>query len=81
MTGCVTGGKNKKEFERIARDLLRGDGNYVVVYANIDRFKLINETYGNDVGDGFCAEFTRLLMMSSAGMKCPVELWQITLGF
>lgn len=47
----VTGGKNKKEFERIARDLLRGDGNYVVVYANIDRFKLINETYGNDVGD------------------------------
>ena len=47
----VTGGKNKREFERIARDLLRGDGNYVVVYANIDRFKLINETYGNDVGD------------------------------
>ena len=33
------------------QDLLRGDGNYVVVYANIDRFKLINETYGNDVGD------------------------------
>lgn len=31
--------------------MLRGDGNYVVVYANIDRFKLINETYGNDVGD------------------------------
>lgn len=47
----VTGGKNKKEFKRIARDLLRGDGNYVVVYANVDRFKLINETYGNDVGD------------------------------
>lgn len=21
------------------------------MYANIDRFKLINETYGNDVGD------------------------------
>lgn len=47
----VTGGKNKKEFERIAKDLLRGDGRYVLVYANIDRFKLINETYGNEVGD------------------------------
>ena len=47
----VTGGKNKKEFERVARDLLRGDGRYVLVYANIDRFKLINETYGNAVGD------------------------------
>lgn len=47
----VTGGKNKKEFERIAKDLLKGDGSYVLVYANIDRFKLINENYGNDVGD------------------------------
>ena len=42
----VTGGKNKKEFERIAKDLLRSDGQYVLVYANIDRFKLINENYG-----------------------------------
>ncbi len=47
----VTGGKNKKEFERIAKDLLRSDGQYVLVYANIDRFKLINENYGNEVGD------------------------------
>lgn len=47
----VTGGKNKKEFERIAKDLLKGDGKYVLVYANIDRFKLINENYGNGVGD------------------------------
>ena len=76
----VTGGKNKKEFERIARDLLRGDGNYVVVYANIDRFKLM-KLMAMMSETGFCAEFTRLLMMSSAGMKCPVELWQITLGF
>lgn len=47
----VTGGKNKKEFERIAKDLLKGDGKYVLVYANIDRFKLINENFGNEVGD------------------------------
>lgn len=47
----VTGGKNKKEFERIAKDLLKGDGKYVLVYANIDRFKLINENFGNEAGD------------------------------
>lgn len=48
----VTGGKNKKEFERIAKDLLKGrDGQYVLVYANIDRFKFINENFGNEVGD------------------------------
>ncbi len=47
----VTGGKNKKEFERVASLLLRGEGQFAVVYGNIDRFKLINDTYGNDVGD------------------------------
>ena len=57
----VTGGKNKKEFERIARDLLRGDGSYVVVYANIDRFKLINETYGNDVGDQILRQIHKII--------------------
>lgn len=57
----VTGGKNKKEFERIAKDLLKGDGNYVVVYANIDRFKLINETYGNDVGDRILRQIHKII--------------------
>ncbi len=47
----VTGGKNKREFERVASYLLKGEGEFVVVYANIDRFKLINDTYGDDVGD------------------------------
>ena len=57
----VTGGKNKKEFERIAKDLLRGDGSFVVVYANIDRFKLINETYGNEVGDSILREIHKII--------------------
>ncbi len=57
----VTGGKNKKEFERITKKLLRGNGEYVLVYANIDRFKLINETYGNDVGDQILRKIQLLL--------------------
>lgn len=47
----VTGRKNKKEFERVCSILLKGEGEFVVVYANIDRFKLINDTYGDDEGD------------------------------
>lgn len=47
----VTGGKNKKEFERVSSMLLNGEGEFVVVYANIDRFKLINDAYGDDIGD------------------------------
>lgn len=47
----VTGGKNKKEFVRVASMLLKGEGEFVIVYANIDRFKLINGAYGDDEGD------------------------------
>ena len=47
----VTGGKNKKEFGRVCSRLLKGEGEFVVVYANIDRFKLINDAYGDDEGD------------------------------
>ena len=67
----VTGGKNKKEFERIAKDLLKGDGSYVLVYANIDRFKLINENYGNDVGDSILHQIHRNhgKLLGSASLK------------
>ena len=41
----ITGGKNKREFERIARILLQGSGEFALVYANIDRFKLVNDLY------------------------------------
>lgn len=47
----VTGRNNKKEFERTVKGLLHEDGNYVLIYANIDRFKLINDAYGDEVGD------------------------------
>lgn len=47
----VTRRKNKREFERVAEGLLRGNRNYVLVHANIDRFKLINDAYGDAVGD------------------------------
>ena len=57
----ITGGKNKKEFERTAKELLRGDGKYVLVYANIDRFKLINETYGNEVGDSILRQIQTII--------------------
>lgn len=57
----VTGGKNKKEFERGAKILLSGNSELVLVYANIDRFKLINEKYGNEVGDQILKKIHKLL--------------------
>ncbi len=57
----VTKGNNRKEFEHVARELLRRGDNYVLVYANIDRFKLINETYGNAVGDSILREIHQII--------------------
>ena len=47
----VTGGNNRKQFERIAKNILDTNRRYVMVHANIDRFKLINDSYGDDEGD------------------------------
>lgn len=47
----VTGGKNKKVFTRIVLGLIKGGDQYVMVYGNIDRFKLVNDMYGTEAGD------------------------------
>lgn len=57
----VTGGKNKKEFERIASALLQGTGKFALVYANIDRFKLVNELYGNERGDDVLRQIHKVI--------------------
>ncbi|MCI5882530.1 MAG: diguanylate cyclase, partial [Eubacterium sp.] len=57
----VTGGKNKKEFERIASTLLQGTGKFALVYANIDRFKLVNELYGNERGDDVLRQIHKVI--------------------
>ena len=48
----VTKRNNRIEFEKLAKSILKSvEGNFVIIHANIDRFKLINEAYGNAVGD------------------------------
>lgn len=57
----VTGGKNKREFERISRILLQRNGEFALVYANIDRFKLVNELYGDEEGDRVLREVHKVI--------------------
>lgn len=57
----VTRRKNKKAFERAAAALIRKNKNYVLVYANIDRFKLINDSYGDETGDAILRKIHRII--------------------
>lgn len=57
----VTRHKNKKAFEREAEGLIRKNKNYALVYANIDRFKLINDSYGDAVGDSILSEIHKII--------------------
>lgn len=57
----ITGGKNKREFEKIASILLQGEGDFALVYANIDRLKLVNELYSDEEGDRVLREVHRLI--------------------
>lgn len=57
----VTRHKNKKAFERVASGLIRKNKNYALVYANIDRFKLINDAYGDEVGDSILRSIHKII--------------------
>lgn len=48
---AVTGGINKQELQMIAQSMLDGHEDYVLVYTNLDKFKMINDAYGSEEGD------------------------------
>lgn len=57
----VTRRKNKKAFEHGAAGLIRKNKNYALVYANIDRFKLINDAYGDEEGDRILRKIHKII--------------------
>ena len=58
----VTGGNNRKQFEMLSKNLISPNGaQYVMVHANIDRFKLINDSYGDEEGDAILKKIHRII--------------------
>lgn len=54
---------NRRGFEHHAElALLRGDGNAVLVAADLDHFKRINDSFGHAAGDGVIAHFAAMLV-------------------
>lgn len=63
FTDTLTKRRNLFAFEEQAQELLSGapNGAYLVMYTNISNFRLINETYGYEVGNQLIITLARLL--------------------
>lgn len=70
-TDMLTGLLNRRALyehaEELFRRLERGDQPLVVVFADVDRFKRVNDTHGHHIGDRVLAEVARLLNTSVRG--------------
>ena len=62
---ALTGLVNRREFERRLDEAIetghRGDGQHVLCYLDLDRFKLVNDTSGHLAGDSMLREVAKLL--------------------
>jgi diguanylate cyclase (GGDEF)-like protein/PAS domain S-box-containing protein len=62
---ALTGLVNRREFERRLEEAIdsgqRGDGQHVLCYLDLDRFKLVNDTSGHLAGDSMLREVAKLL--------------------
>jgi diguanylate cyclase (GGDEF)-like protein/PAS domain S-box-containing protein len=62
---ALTGLINRREFERRLAEAIesgqRGDGQHVLCYLDLDRFKMVNDTSGHLAGDGMLREVAKLL--------------------
>src|SRR5579883_3136514 len=62
---ALTGLVNRREFERRTAEAIesghRGDGQHVLCYLDLDRFKVVNDTSGHLAGDSMLREVAKLL--------------------
>ena len=62
---ALTGLVNRREFERRLQEGIdsghRGDGQHVLCYLDLDRFKIVNDTSGHVAGDSMLREVAKVL--------------------
>jgi diguanylate cyclase (GGDEF)-like protein/PAS domain S-box-containing protein len=62
---ALTGLINRRDFERRCEEAIdrgqRGDGQHVLCYLDLDRFKAVNDTSGHMAGDSMLREVAKLL--------------------
>lgn len=60
-TDPLTGRLNRRTMEDRLRELSRDGTDYAVVFADLDRFKMLNDTHGHAAGDKALVHFARVM--------------------
>jgi diguanylate cyclase (GGDEF)-like protein len=60
-TDSLTGLLNRRALEAAVRDLRRAGHHYAVILADLDHFKILNDTYGHEAGDRALRLFARVI--------------------
>jgi len=60
-TDGLTGMLNRRRLEEILRDLTGDGGGFSLVMADLDHFKLLNDTFGHEAGDRALRVFARVV--------------------
>jgi len=60
-TDALTGLPNRRAFEAAVRERLRDGGRFAFVMADLDKFKLLNDTHGHEAGDRALRLFGQVL--------------------
>lgn len=66
-TDGLTGVANRRTLEATLADLLRTSTPFVLVVADLDHFKAVNDTYGHEVGDRALQLFAQVLASNVRG--------------
>ncbi len=72
-TDPLTGLLNRRSLEASARDLVDNGEHYVVAYADLDHFKVLNDVHGHDAGDRALRLFARVLRDSVRPSDIPAR--------
>ncbi len=61
LPGWSTGASSSAACRKRSRSARRGDGNHVLCYLDLDRFKAINDTSGHQAGDSLLRDIAKLV--------------------
>ncbi len=73
-TDTLTGVANRRSLETAMVDLIRRSTPFVVVMADIDRFKLLNDNFGHEVGDRALRLFAEVLSDNVRGQDIVARI-------